>query len=195
MSATHSVVIVVRGTTFTLNELEVDGVEDQCSVELDGRMYRGQTAQVVSRALARHPDDPWVEAVVSALQRERGWRSWGSGWGRRHQLEIKRGEGFMYHVSPSVNRASILRYGLDWHRMGAAPNVAGSPRPELPGVFLQEHEHDDFFVDMARTATDMWRVRVDGFWLESGPSGWWVVPHPISRERLDLLPPRHFATD
>jgi len=63
MSATHSVVIVVRGTTFTLNELEVDGVEDQCSVELDGRVYRGQTAQVASRALARHPDDPWVEAV------------------------------------------------------------------------------------------------------------------------------------
>jgi hypothetical protein len=82
------------------------------------------------------------------------------------------GHGDMFHVTSTANRDSIARHGLDCNRMGAAPGVARSLTPEIPGIFLQEQAEDDFFVQMARTATDIWRVSVDGLWLESGPGGW-----------------------
>jgi hypothetical protein len=84
---------------------------------------------------------------------------------------VRLGHGQKFHVSASANRESILRHGLDWRRMGPSPGVAGSQSPELPGIFLQESADDDFFVQMAPLATDIWGVLVDGHWIESGPSG------------------------
>ena len=91
--------------------------------------------------------------------------------GQKNSLEVRLGHGQMFHVSASANRESILRYVLDWRRMGPATGVAGSQSPELPGIFLQEFAEDDFFVRMAAFATDIWGVLVDGRWIESGPSG------------------------
>jgi hypothetical protein len=34
---------------------------------------------------------------------------------------------------------------------------------------------------------DIWAVRVDGLWLESGPDGWQLVAAPIEPERLSLV--------
>jgi len=39
----------------------------------------------------------------------------------------------LFHVSSVANRDSILAYGLDWTRMGAAPGIAGSLAPEADG--------------------------------------------------------------
>lgn len=160
-----------------------------------GQVFTGNTNEVLAKGFALPIDDVWVEELALALERERKWPECDSGWGRRNSLELRRGDGSMYHVSASANRESIFKYGLDWHRMGSTPGVAGSRKPELPGIFLQEHEDDDFFAQMARTATDMWRVNVEGLWIESGPSGWWFVAHPIDPDRLELLPVRYPATD
>jgi hypothetical protein len=38
--------------------------------------------------------------------------------------------GRFFHVTSARNRESILRHGLDWQFMGAAPGIAGSGGPE-----------------------------------------------------------------
>jgi hypothetical protein len=56
------------------------------------------------------------------------------------------------HVTSSRNRSSILRYGLDWTRMGAAPGIAGSGRPEVEGCFLcVDVLEDEWFIKMNNT--------------------------------------------
>jgi hypothetical protein len=192
---THEILIHSFQGDFILEEVDPEGT--MCLVHRSDLQYlaEGTTRFVVAKATGLDEDDPWVSAVVLALERERGWKRSGSGWGRRTQLEVRRGHGSMYHVTACANRDSIRQHGLDWRLMGAAPGVAGSTNPELPGIFLQEHADDDFFVQMSRTTTDMWEVNVNALWLESGPSGWWVVTSPIGPERLRLLPPRYPATD
>jgi hypothetical protein len=168
-----------------------------CLVHRGDRCYiaEGTTRDVVAAATGLDGDNPWVNAVVHALERERGWKAAGSGWGRRNALALRLGRGSMYHVSASANRESIRQHGLDWRLMGDVPGVAGSTRPELPGIFLQEDAEDGFFVRMAKFPTDIWEINVEELWLESGPSGWWLVSSPISPERLALLTPRYLATD
>jgi hypothetical protein len=66
-----------------------------------------------------------------------------------------------YHVSSSLNRASISEYGLDWRRMGRAPGIAGSRQPEVEGCFLAFGEHEcRYFVSMNNTGgpVDVWQV-------------------------------------
>jgi hypothetical protein len=80
--------------------------------------------------------------------------------------------------------------------MSDAHGIAGSPTPELPAIFLNDDGWDaDFFVGMARVPVDVWAVRVDGLWLESGPDGWRLVAAPIEPERIRLvatdIPPRN----
>lgn len=65
------------------------------------------------------------------------------------------------HVTSSLNRSSILRYGLDWTRMGAAPGIAGSRRPEVDGCFLCVHVFESvWFIKMNNTGgpVDVWEV-------------------------------------
>lgn len=192
---THEVLIRSFQGDFVLEEVDLDG--EMCLVHRGDGQYiaEGRTGDVVAAATGLDRDDPWVCAVVQALERERGWKAAGSGWGRRNALELRLGRGCMYHVSASANRESIRRHGLDWRLMGDVPGVAGSKGPELPGIFLQEHAEDDFFVQMARFPTDIWEVNVKELWLESGPSGWWLVSSPIDSDRLALLPPRYLAVD
>ena len=98
----------------------------------------------------------------------------------------------MYHVSDLVNRTSISDHGLNWARM-SVPGIAGSPRPECEGVFLCEKEHDvDFFIRMARrrgVTADVWAANVDGYWIENGPEGWWIVFKTIPPDRVRLKSP------
>jgi len=70
---------------------------------------------------------------AAALDRENRW-GLADGW-RRPVLEVFQGTGQMFHVTATANRESIRRHGLDWRRMGAAPGIAGSTRPELPAMF------------------------------------------------------------
>jgi hypothetical protein len=69
-----------------------------------------------------------------------------------------------WHVSSSVNRASIERHGLDWRRMHAAGGIAAGadavPAPEMEAVFLCETLDDvEFFVAFGgHPAVDVWEV-------------------------------------
>ena len=191
----HTIYVSAFQGDFELEELDADGTI--CAVCLSrgrGSAF-GSTEEVVAQATELSIDDPWVVEVGLALARERGWKSIDSHWGRRNSLELRIGHGQMFHVSASANRESILRYGLDWRRMGPATGVAGSRRPELPGIFLQESADDYFFVRMAAFQTDIWGVLVDGKWIESGPSGWWFVAEPVGPEHLELLPSEYRAED
>jgi hypothetical protein len=102
-------------------------------------------------------------------------------------------EDVRFHVSPSVNRESIRRFGLDWNRMTSTePGIAsGRPgQPEIDGIFLTEADSDSarFFVRFGRgRRVDVWRVDVTGFPVEPGPDGWWVCRAVIPTQRLELL--------
>jgi hypothetical protein len=144
----------------------------------------GTVAEVVGALTSRLPSDPWVSEVAAALARERGWTR----HRRRSRLAVVPGHGDKFHATAAVNRESIRRHGLDWRQMGAAPGIAGSLTPEVPGIFVCDDVFDvRFFVRMARSATDIWSVQADGLWLESGPDGWWIISQPISPERLTLV--------
>ncbi len=145
----------------------------------------GMVTEVLAALSSRPGDDPWVAEVASALDRERGWGIPGD-W-RRPVLEVFQGQGLMFHASASANRESIRLHGLDWRRMGAAPGIAGSTRPELPAVFVCDSRDDiSFFLHMARTPADVWAVDVARLWVETGPDGWWIISQPIGPERLTL---------
>jgi hypothetical protein len=145
----------------------------------------GTVSQVLAALSARPGDDPWAAEVAAALDRERGWGIAG-GW-RRPVLEVFQGNGLMFHATAAANRESIRRHGLDWRRMGAAPGIAGSTRPELPAVFVCDSREDvSFFLRMARTPTDVWTVDAGGLWVETGPNGWWIISRPIDPGRLTL---------
>lgn len=95
-----------------------------------------------------------------------------------------------FHVSSSLNRASILEHGLDWRRMGAAPGIAGSVRAEQEGCFLAEDERTaEFFVRMGTGVgpVDVWLVSdVDPELLVQSPEGFHYLPAPVGPERLIL---------
>ena len=144
----------------------------------------GSTDQALAVASGLAADDRWVAAVCAALARERAWKH----QGRRSTLVVKEASGEMFHATATQNRQSILRYGLDWRQMGTAPGIAGSPKPELAAVFLCESRDEiGFFTSMSRLPADVWAVRVDGLWVESGPDGWIILPEPVPPERLRLL--------
>ncbi|GAA1152509.1 hypothetical protein [Nocardioides aquiterrae] len=96
-----------------------------------------------------------------------------------------------YHVSSSLNRASIAEHGLDWERMGLACGIAGSPTPEAEGVFLcREEVEADWFVRLNNTGgpVDVWMI--DGIEPESlidNGSGFEYVRHKIPAASLTLL--------
>lgn len=95
-----------------------------------------------------------------------------------------------FHVTSSLNRASISAHGLDWTRMGAASGIAGSPTPEQEGCFVARDESEaDFFVSFARdSSVDVWAVRgVSASELIESPEGFVFVPRSIPAEDLELV--------
>ena len=93
----------------------------------------------------------------------------------------------MFHATAQENRRSILRHGLDWRHMGTAPGIAGSRSPSCLAVFVREPDEVGFFTQMSRLPADVWAVRVDGLWVESGPDGWIILPEPVPPERVRLV--------
>jgi hypothetical protein len=71
----------------------------------------------------------------------------------------------LYHVSSSLNRASIAEHGLDWRRMGGEPGIAGSPVAEHDGVFLAGDLNEcGWFVRMGKprhASLDVWEITLD----------------------------------
>jgi hypothetical protein len=104
-------------------------------------------------------------------------------------------EALCFHVSPTANRGSIRRYGLDWRRMdpeqrGIANGWPG--RAEAEGVFLTHPDIEDarWFARMGSgRRVDVWRVDVAGLVIEdlASEGGWWICREPIPPERLELV--------
>ena len=96
-----------------------------------------------------------------------------------------------FHVTSSLNRASIAEHGLDCDLMALAPGIAGSPVPEAPGVFLCVDEFDaDWFVGMNNTGgpVDVWAVDgVDRESLVDNGNGYRYLPGTIPASRLTLI--------
>lgn len=172
------------GGSFGFEEFDPDG--RLCGAISGDRPYAlGAAAGVIAAMAGLTAGDEWVQRVVAVLARERA-AAGPDGW-RRPMLTVKRGSGWMSHVTAAVNRDSIRRHGLDWTRMGAATGVAGNTEPELPAIFLCDDDFDaSFFLRMARQPSDVWEVLVDGRWLENGPDGWWIIDKPVGPDRLRL---------
>ena len=105
----------------------------------------------------------------------------------------------MFHVTSVRNRESIELNGLGWRLMGAAPGIAGSPRPEQEGCFLAPDEWTaDYFVEINNTGgpVDVWAVEgIDASRMLESPEGYSYFPAPIPRQHLRLvresIPPTH----
>jgi hypothetical protein len=96
-----------------------------------------------------------------------------------------------FHVSSVLNRESIQRHGLDPSRMGAAPGIAGSTRPEADGCFVTFFEAEaEFFVRMNNTGgpVDLWAVdeAADEVWVETD-SGFSYLVGTVAVDRLTLI--------
>jgi hypothetical protein len=160
---------------------------------IEGAYAWGGAEEVLAVAAGVPAGDPWLAAVCRALQRERQWA--GGPGSRRSRLWVVPGEGELFHVTAVANRGSISRYGLDWHRMGVAPGIAGSGRPERAAVFVCDgREEAASFTAMAGSPSDVWAVRAEGLWVENGPNGWQIITEPVGPDRLRLadrdVPPR-----
>jgi len=73
----------------------------------------------------------------------------------------------LFHVSPSANRESIQAHGLDISRM-SIPGIAGSPCPEVDGVFLDDRLDGGFWWASfgVHAGVDIWEVQAEGLSLE-----------------------------
>ena len=95
------------------------------------------------------------------------------------------------HVSSVLNRESIAKHGLDWTRMGAAPGIAGSSRPEVDGVFICRGEDEArFFLRINNTGgpVDLWPVDgVDEELLTDNGSGFVYLPRRVPATRVRLV--------
>jgi hypothetical protein len=70
--------------------------------------------------------------------------------------------------------------------MDTAPGIAGSIRPELEAVFLDDVTGIAFFTGMSRLPTDVWEVDVRGLWIEIY-EGWLIHRSPIAADRIHLI--------
>ena len=95
----------------------------------------------------------------------------------------------LFHVTSVLNRDSIEAHGLDWTLMGAARGIAGSEKPEKPGVFVTTSRFDaGFFVRMNNTGgpVDLWAIDDVDTPLNTFDGFFWV-PATIGREHLTLV--------
>ena len=155
-----------------------------------GGVAMGTLEEVLADCAGEGADPEWIDAVTAALTRhiEEGWVP--------RLLLVKRRHGWMFHTARAICRDSIARHGLDWRRMFTL-GIAGSERAEAAGVFLSATlESAQWFAVMSGRglgAADIWRVRVDGLWLEGDPNGgggdddWMICPAPIPPERIELF--------
>jgi hypothetical protein len=190
----HHVAIVSQGWTCTVlaagGDVQIEQL-DRDGDEWFGDGPGGSTMGALDAVLSDCADaDPgWVAAVVAAIGREIAVGM------RRSLLLVKRGSGWMFHASPVRNRASIAQHGLDWRRM-TGTGIAGSTAPEWPGVFVcSDLWSARWFATMrGQAVSDIWRVNVDGIWLEGDPGAsgggdddWMIAPEPIPAGRVSLL--------
>ncbi len=96
-----------------------------------------------------------------------------------------------FHVTSTLNRASIYAHGLDWTRMGAACGIAGSRSPEQAGCFLCLDDFEiEIFIRINNTGgpVDVWEISgVDPTELVSPRDGYGYLPRPVAPEHVSLV--------
>lgn len=96
-------------------------------------------------------------------------------------------------LDPGGAVCGARRQGAGTYGFGsAAQALAAAASPQMTGgsppcVLCESREEIGFFTSMSRLPADIWAVRVDGLWVESGPEGWMILPGPVPPERLRLL--------
>jgi hypothetical protein len=100
--------------------------------------------------------------------------------------------GRLFHVSSTLNRESIRSHGLDWTRMGVAPGIAGSDRPEVDGCFLAlDDDEAEYFarrINNTGGPVDVWLVLgIDPRSLRASRHGYRYYPQPIQPSMLSLF--------
>lgn len=151
----------------------------------------GSLKMVLRDCLPEGTETGYLKAVLDAAAGDLASSTW------RREMLVKRGEGVMFHASRCENRESIQRHGLDWRHM-TEPGIAGSDRPEWPGVFLSlDLESAEWFARMpGPRRADIWSVRVDGLWLVGDPGAgggddyWMISLAPIGPDRIE---PEHLV--
>ncbi|WP_234490130.1 hypothetical protein [Streptomyces sp. MBT33] len=97
----------------------------------------------------------------------------------------------LLHVSSVRNRQSIAQHGLDWTRMGAAPGIAGSSRPEVEGIFVcRDEEEAEFLMQINNTGgpIDVWSVDgIDEELLLDNGNGFVYLPDRIPAAHVRLV--------
>ncbi|MFE0521436.1 hypothetical protein [Streptomyces sp. NPDC058954] len=97
----------------------------------------------------------------------------------------------LLHVSSVLNRRSIAQHGLDWTRMGAAPGIAGSSRPEVEGIFVcRDEEEAEFLMQINNTGgpIDVWSVDgIDEELLLDNGNGFVYLPDRIPAAHVRLV--------
>jgi hypothetical protein len=165
---------------------QIDAAGDEWFGEIASASAVGSLREVLDAVLPG-ADPQWRDVVLRAVAAD---QEAGAG---RVGLVVSRGAGTRFHASRAANRDSIAAHGLDWRRMDG-PGVAGSRRPEWPGVYLADGPEDaQWFADMAGGDGDIWQVSEDGLWLVSDPNasggledGWAIAAEPIAPERVTL---------
>jgi hypothetical protein len=99
-----------------------------------------------------------------------------------------------FHVTSSLNRASIQTNGLDWRRMGIARGIAGSRQPEAEGIFLVHDEFNvEWFAHMGLEAEheslDVWAVTLPDDPAIDPETEYPLVTEPIPPEAIRLHTP------
>jgi hypothetical protein len=108
-----------------------------------------------------------------------------------------------FHVTPSANRDSIERHGLDWRRFREGTGLAGpNPRVEAECIFLaRDLEEADWFVTVVgrrHPSLDVWEVTLPHDfdpWTEKLPhdapyidiAGFLATTDVITADRLRLI--------
>jgi hypothetical protein len=92
----------------------------------------------------------------------------------------------MYHVTASVNRESISKYGLDWARMADARGFTDRRTPEVPAIFLFSEDELSYFTRNILVPSDLWAVRIEGLDLDVGPNDSFISREPIAKDRVRL---------
>jgi len=171
-------------------QLEQIGDGEGWLAEGPGGVAVGSVSDAVRGAAAADADPDWIGAVIAAIERELAVGD------RRSMLLVKRATGVWFHATRSEKRESIRRHGLDWRRMGSVPGIAGSTKPEWPGVFLcSSLGSARWFARMPQSGqADIWAVHLRNVWLEGAPAasgggddGWMICPEPNGRRQLQLF--------
>jgi hypothetical protein len=181
----------IEGTPGEVRLARTEIAEEPWSADGPAGTAAGELSVVLRAAIGDAADPAWVTTVGQAFGQDLDFPA-GS------HVATERIAGRCFHVTYASNRASILRYGLDWRRTTSGGIARGSDLPAVPqaaGVFLTRDLHDaGFFARFRRPARgliDIWAVELHNQWVISDPNAhgglnWVLCLIPIAPAQLRL---------